>query len=522
MITLLPALLSSFVLGLLVAFGFAPFGIWPLTLMGFAGLTLLVARADRGWHAAAIGWCFGVGQFVLGLDWIATAFTFQAKMPAWLGGLAVVLLSLYLAVYPALATFAAWWAARRARGGAASLSLFLGATWAAGEWLRGTMFTGFPWNPISAAFVDLPIAQAAKVIGTYGLSGVIVASTGFILILALRPRDALRRQVLLSPASIPAAIGLVALIALYCLPVATMVARRPAPPAPATGPLVRIVQPDIEQGERWDPKLTDRHLERLQMLSGKAGAAPRLILWPESGIEDDIAEDPAAAAHLAAILGPRDVLLGGGELPIRNKDGELIAARNSIFAVDAAGRIRGRYDKAHLVPYGEYLPMRPLLSAIGVSRLVPGDLDFWPGPGPRTIDLPGFGPVGFQLCYEIVFSGHVVDETHRPAFLFNPSNDAWFGRSGPPQHLAQARLRAIEEGMPIARATTTGISAIIDAQGRIVQSIGPHAVGLMEQPMPKPEPPTVFARLGDWAALLTVLLLSGLAFASRRYKESFI
>ncbi|HEY0271025.1 MAG TPA: apolipoprotein N-acyltransferase [Sphingomonas sp.] len=519
---LLPALLAALVLGVLVAFGFAPYGLWPLALFGYAGLALLLSKCTRPWRAAAIGWCFGLGQFVLGLDWIATAFTFQAKMPAWLGGGAVVLLSLYLAVYPALAALGAWWATRRIGGGAATLSLSLGAAWAIAEWLRATMFTGFPWNPASVAFVDLPIAQVAKITGTYALSGLIVASAGFILILAMRPRESLGRRALLSRANVPAAIGLVLLVGCYGAPALLQLARPPARPTDGTGPLVHVVQPDIGQDERWAPRLSAKHLLRLQALSGAPRAQPRLVLWPESGIEDDIAEDPVAAARLAAMLGPRDILLGGGEYPERDRAGTLIAARNSVFAIGAGGDILARYDKAHLVPYGEYLPMRPLLSLIGVSRLVPGDLDFWPGPGPRTLTLPGFAPVGVQICYEMVFSGHVVDEAHRPAFLFNPSNDAWFGRAGPPQHLAQARLRAIEEGLPVARATTNGVSAIIGPDGAIAQVIAAHSVGLMAQRMPAADPPTLFARIGNWAVLLIALLLGGLAIPAGRYKESFI
>ncbi|WP_328285171.1 apolipoprotein N-acyltransferase [Sphingomonas sp. PR090111-T3T-6A] len=298
--------------------------------------------------------------------------------------------------------------------------------------------------------------------------------------------------------------------------------RAARPPPATTGPTVHLVQPDIGQGERWAPELSARHLARLEALSGIPGARPRLILWPESAIEDNVQEEPAARARLASILGPNDILLGGGEAPIRDSKGEEIAARNSIFAIGAGGRLIARYDKAHLVPYGEYLPMRPLLEPIGISRLVPGVLDFIPGPGPRSIDLPGFGAVGMQLCYEMVFSGRVVDEAHRPAFIFNPSNDAWFGPSGPVQHLAQARLRAIEEGIPIARATPTGVSALIDTDGRLLKSLPAHAMGMVELPMPPALPPTIFARIGNWAVLLIALLLGGLAFGARRYKESFI
>lgn len=512
----------AFLLGLLSAFGFAPFDLWPLLLLAFGALYLPLAKAGTRWQAALIGWSFGLGQFVLGLDWIAKAFTYQANMPAWLGWIAVVLLSAYLALFPALATLAAWWGTRRLNGGAATLVLLFSASWAVCEWLRGTLFTGFPWNPVSVSIINLPFAGAARWVGTYALSGLVVASTGFILILALRPREALGRRTIVSAANIPAAIGLGLLVGVYLAPALILRFAPPPPPPMPKGPIVHIVQPNIGQGERYSAELAAQHLAREQALSGTPGDKPRLILWPESGIEDNVQEDAIGRARIAAILGPRDVLMGGGEAPIRDKSGQEIAARNSVFAIGAGGRLIARYDKAHLVPWGEYLPMRPLMSAIGVSRLVPGALDFWPGPGPATVDVPGFGKVGMQLCYEMVFSGHVVNEAYRPDFIFNPSNDAWFGHSGPPQHLAQARLRAIEEGIPIARATPTGVSALIDADGRILRSVGEGEMGMIELPLPAAHPSTLFSRIGNWAVFGIALLLGGLAFAARRYKDSFI
>jgi apolipoprotein N-acyltransferase len=176
------------------------------------------------------------------------------------------------------------------------------------------------------------------------------------------------------------------------------------------------------------------------------------------------------------------------------------------------------------VPYGEYLPMRPLLSSIGLSRLAPGDVDFTPGPGPRTIALPGWGRVGFQLCYEIIFSGHVVDRRHRPDFIFNPSNDAWFGSWGPPQHLAQARLRAAEEGLPVLRSTPTGISAIIDARGSVVQSLPLGAAGVIDGVLPPAsERVTPFGRAGNWIPLLIALIMLIAAIAlpkGERYRRT--
>ena len=232
---------------------------------------------------------------------------------------------------------------------------------------------------------------------------------------------------------------------------------------------------------------------------------------------------------MASVSGPGGIFPGAtlvtGGLGIASSDGQTVSgATNSIFILDPKARLTGRYDKAHLVPYGEYLPMRPLLSAIGLSRLAPGDLDFADGPGPRTIALPGGGLMGLQICYEIIFSGQVVDRAHRPRFLFNPSNDAWFGAWGPPQHLAQARLRAAEEGLPVIRSTPTGISALIDARGRLLRSIPAGVAGIIDADLPPSAawaPP--FAKLGNVIpiALGFILLFVAIALARRgRYRNT--
>jgi apolipoprotein N-acyltransferase len=194
----------------------------------------------------------------------------------------------------------------------------------------------------------------------------------------------------------------------------------------------------------------------------------------------------------------------------------LTSATNSVFAIDSTGRILGRYDKAHLVPYGEYLPARPILSRLGLSRLAPGDVDFDSGPGAATLELPLAGRVGFQLCYEVIFSGEVVNRGNRPDFIFNPSNDAWFGRWGPPQHLAQARLRALEEGLPVLRSTPTGISAVVDSEGRLLHSLPWRTAGVIDAALPAPKPPTLFARGGNVLPFLLAFLLAGLAIAVGR------
>jgi apolipoprotein N-acyltransferase len=226
-----------------------------------------------------------------------------------------------------------------------------------------------------------------------------------------------------------------------------------------------------------------------------------------------LGEESWARYRLARLLGPRDVLMTGGSTLVYDKTGNLSAARNSVFGIDANGDIVARYDKTHLVPYGEYLPMRPILSAIGLARLVESDVDFVPGEGSLTTMLPGFGKTGVQVCYEIIFSGQVSDIADRPRFIFNPSIDAWFGAWGPPQHLAQARLRAIEEGLPIVRSTTTGISAVIDADGRLLAALPLNKPGFINMRLPVAQEPTAFARYGNALPLLLALALAILAVA---------
>ena len=493
----------AFLIGTVSAFAFAPTGLWPLMLLAIAGLCELIWRAQTLRKALALGWAFGLGQFVVGLNWIATAFTYQAAMPAWLGWIAVVLLSLYLAIYPALAVGLAW---RFKAERSIALVLVLAGSWAIVEWLRGVIFTGFPWNPIGVTLVDTHLLNAATVVGTYGLSLLVVLAGGMLWLLTQKQwRNA--------------GILLIVLIAMHFVP-------WPVAAIP-TGKNIRVVQPNIGQESKWQRGFADEGERRLTALSMKPGGQhPRLLLWPEAAVTEPLEDSrPGAAlyadegrARAAALIAPNEYLLTGG-LAVFSKDGQHIdSAANSVFILAQGGREVGRYDKAHLVPYGEYLPMRPLLSSIGLSRLAPGDMDFNSGPGPRTIDLYGWGKVGFQLCYEMIFSGEVVDRNNRPDFIFNPSNDAWFGRWGPPQHLAQAQLRAAEEGVPIVRSTPTGISAVIDAHGHIVKALPWRTAGVIDTTLPPAASPTVFSRFGNIVPLLLgfLVLLTGIVLGVRR------
>jgi apolipoprotein N-acyltransferase len=507
----MPILLFAFLAGCASAFAFQPADLWPLMPIAFAVLIELLWRTRTLWRALLTGYLFGLGQFVVGLNWIATAFTYQAAMPAWLGWVAVVLLSIYLAVYPALAAGVAWrfQSARRS-----ALVLVLAGAWSITEWLRAGVFTGFAWNPVAVTLVPTPLIAVSALIGTYGLSALVVLFGGAIWLLFDRRW-------------IPAAAIAVAAALLWLVPTPKLASNRgPAKP-------VRVVQPNIGQEVKWRPEFAENAARRLSELSAEPGGQhPRLLLWPEAAVTEPLEDNrpgifAAEAAfqrqRAAAVLQPGELLLTGG-IAVLSKDGISISgATNSVFVLAPGGTVVGRYDKAHLVPYGEYLPMRPLLSALGLSRLAPGDADFASGPGPRTITLPRWGKIGFQICYEIIFSGHVIDERNRPDFIFNPSNDAWFGRWGPPQHLAQARLRAAEEGVPIIRSTPTGISAITDANGHVVQSLPWRTAGVIDGTVPPATAtPTLFARFGNLIPLLLAFLLiaGGIALGrSERYRR---
>lgn len=506
--------LASPLFGLIAATGFPPLGLWPVALLGMAGLAALL-RETPGWRRALLlGWLFGVAHFTFANNWIATAFTYQAEMPAVLGWFAVPLLALYLAVYPAIAA-----AGARAIGGTRPLPLAFAfaACWIVSEWLRGWVFTGYAWDPFGLIFLgpwDRPgLAALLPWMGTYALSGLaVLVAAGLALLLGAG--KGLR------------ALGVFALLALgMYLPAG----------AGRDGTLrFTLVQPDIRQEQLDDPRFYEEHFQRIAALStAREPGAKRLVLWPESGVPDYLrdgypqryylsttaAADPRYARwRIGRAIGPGSLLLTGAvDLEIEN--GRAVGAYNAVTVVAPDGSLLGSYAKAHLVPYGEYLALRWLLEPLGATRLVAGSIDFLAGPGPRTLELGPYGKVGMQICYEIVFSGEVVDPGNRPDFIFNPSNDGWFGAFGPPQHLAQARLRAIEEGLPVLRATTTGISAVIDARGVVREHIGMRRAGRIDGLVPPAAPPTPFARLGNWLALgwaLAALAASLLATRRRR------
>lgn len=495
-------------LGAVAALGFRPLALWPATLLGVGGLVFLVRRIPSPGWALGAGWLWGVGHFSTGNSWIAMAFTYQAKMPAMLGGVAVVALSLYLAVFPALAAVGLWYARRDMR---LTVPVFAGL-WIGTEWLRSWVFTGFAWNPLGVALLGddahAGLAAVAPWIGTYGLSGLMAGLAACVALGAERLSADRRRGIAL----IAGPVVLVGVAMVW-----------PAPAQRAEGRIAyTLVQPNIDQVDLDDPSHFEAQFEQTARLSmPRHPQDRRLLLWPESGVPDYMRDgypawmyqntfygDPwLARLRLGRVAGDRGVLLTG-TVDVDIKDRQAVSGQNVVTALDGHGRIVGNYAKAHLVPYGEYLPMRQILKPLGLARLVPGEIDFRAGPGPQTLDLGDLGKAGIQICYEIIFSGQVVDRAHRPDYIVNPSNDGWFGDWGPPQHLAQARLRAIEEGVPVLRSTTNGVSAVVDADGIIRHAAGRGVAARFDGFVPPAHPATLFAQVGNILPVgLAVLLL---------------
>jgi apolipoprotein N-acyltransferase len=487
----------AFGVGLLSALSFAPFGIFPFLLFAFAALVLLIDGAQRGVHpkrdAMFVGWAFGFGHFLAGLYWIGYAFTVDAAAHAWQLPFVAVLFPGGLALFPALACLlaSAFW-----RPGAARIFVFAGA-YGIAEWLRGHVLTGFPWNLAAYSWGALPgILQSAAVIGAYGLTiatvllGASLAELG-----SPRPRSWLLPTAL-SALFVFAWLGGELRLALV-------------DPGTVPGVALRLVQPGVPQQEKYLPQFRARNWQRLVALSiVPAEHPPTHIIWPEAAPPFLLAQHPEAMADVAFLTTRGRVLLTGAVRVEASVDGGF-RAFNGFYVFGRSGQLLDVYDKFHLVPFGEYLPLAQFLGALGITKLVEMPDGFTPGPGPQAFIVPGAPPAGPLICYEILFPGAVVGRS-RPGWFVNVTDDSWFGdSSGPYQHLLTARVRAIEEGIPVARAANTGISAVIDPLGRVISSLDLGKVGVVDASLPRALPVTPYARLGDVGFGL-ILALCGL------------
>ncbi|HEY5338981.1 MAG TPA: apolipoprotein N-acyltransferase [Rhizomicrobium sp.] len=483
----------AFVVGLLSALSFAPFGIFPFLLLGFAALVLLIDGAQTHAHplrsAAFAGWSFAFGQFLGGLYWVGYAFLVDAADHAWQMPIIMTILPGGLALLIALASGVA---ARFWREDWARVFLFAGC-YSAAEWMRGWLFTGFPWSlPAYGWAASLGVLQANAVLGAYGLSLLTVLFGASLALLFDRPRNAV----------MPAAMTLLFLLIwgagdlrLASVTVGTV-----------PGVHLRLVQPNVPQQEKYVPSLRAQHWRELIELSlAKKGVAPTHIIWPESAPPFLLQRNAAALDDIAILTGTDRVLMTGAVRAdfVPGKDP---VPYNSFYIFAHGGQIIATYDKFHLVPFGEYVPA--FLQKLGLGNVINMPGSFGSGDGPHTFQIPGAPPVGPLICYEILFPGAVVG-SERPQWLANVTDDSWFGpasSSGPRQHLLIARVRAIEEGLPIARDANTGITAMIDPLGRILGTIVSNQVGVLDTELPQALPETLFARFGETGFFLLLFL----------------
>lgn len=496
--------------GAVGALAMPPFDLWPVLALSFPVLVLLLdgCRGDlktRLLGAAGVGWWFGFGYFLASLWWIGAAFLVEADVFGWLLPVAVVAMPAGLALFTAFGTAVArllW-----SKGGLRLFALTFGLTLA--EWLRGHVLTGFPWNTYGYAVSDdLLLMQAASVIGVWGL-------TFFCVLLLSTP------VLLLTPgrrgfAAVGAAALVIAGTALwggYRLSV--------TPLETVPGVALRVMQPNLSQDKKFAYDRREQILKDYLALSAKKSetypgglADVTVLIWPESSFPFIYEREPWAAEAIAAVLPPNVTLVTGAVRYDFPPPGQRSPFFNSIRVMDHRGRVLENTDKVHLVPFGEYLPFQAELEALGIEQLTRVRGGFSSGAAFRALQIPGLPLASPLVCYEIIFPGKVVPQGPRPAWLLNLTNDAWFGLTpGPYQHFAQARMRAVEEGLPLVRAANTGISAIVDPLGRIVASHDLGLEGLVDGPLPKPlQTVSVAAKLGG--TFIFALLATALALAS--------
>lgn len=496
--------------GALAALTLPPIGLLPAAIVGFCGLVLLMdglgpssgGRA-RLFSAFGIGWAFGFGWFVAGLWWIGAAFLVEAERFALLMPLAVAGLPAGLALFTGAGLVIARLLWSEGPGRLAALGVGLGLS----ELARGTLFTGFPWNAFGYAVAGSDIGmQAAALVGLPGLN-------------VLAPALLAAPVLFLDPAGRARLIGLSA-AALTALGIAGygLLRLATAPEGDVPDVRLRIVQPAITQAERLDRSRHGEIVDRLFALTAKAPAGPadatQIVVWPESTFPFLISHEPTILPRIADALVRGQLLIVGAARGERTSPTEA-RVFNALYVFDEAARLVDRYDKVHLVPFGEYLPFEDVLSAVGLEALT--RRGYTAGTVRRTIALPGAPSFVPLICYETIFPGAVLGEGERPGFIVNLSDDSWFGNtSGPRQHLLQARVRAVEEGLPLIRGTTTGISAVIDSRGRVRADLPLGAMDVIDSGLPPAEAPPPFARFGGLVSHLPGVLLLLIALAARR------
>lgn len=478
--------------GAVAAFGQAPYDQPLLLMLGLVVAITLFQRCARPWQAAAIGWGFAFGYFLHGWVWLVSPFMVDPERYAWMAPFALIGMCGGLALFWAVA----FGLSRMVSDRVWPLIFFLSAA----EILRGYLFTGFPWGMFSQSLVDVWPGQGLAFIGPYGMTLIFVAAAA-VFVRPTRPVFT-NRFVLL-------AVRLVVLLALT-VPFSTA-------PSAVTEHTVRLVQPNAAQKDKWDPVMLtefyERQLEYTSAPPATPGVAPDLILWAETAIPWPLDMAGGALSQISFHAGGTPVFLG-----VQRREG--MQYYNSAVLLGPSGEVVQTYDKHHLVPFGEYIPFGNVMAKFGIhsfaAQLGNG---YTSGVGPALVDMGALGLALPLICYEAVFARDVNGAPERPAFLMQLTNDAWFGKGqGPLQHLAQARMRAIEQGLPMARVANTGVSAMIDPKGRLTSSLALNTAGFLDAALPEPLAPTPYSRFGEWPFLVVLLIGLGCALLLRDRK----
>ncbi len=487
--TLKQKCLTLLVLGSLSAFSMAPYYIVPFLCVGLSILVYTINQEKRPLKAALYGASFGMGFGIFSMGWLANALMIDNGAVAWAIPFCWLGMGLLFAIFYAFPTFLATLyptGLRRFLAFAAWFVVF--------EWIRSWIFTGFPWNLIGSCWGGmLPILQTASVIGIYGLSfiTVLVCGSG-----AFWPKW---KPIFMAGCTL----GVISLLGVWRL--------YDAHQDNVWGIQLRLVQPNIAQTLKWDPQSADDNYSKILRLSRTNNEKITHVIWPEAAVHFLIDQDEAERLRLMSAVKQESILITGG---LRGANPQKRQLANSIFILDDLANIKGYYDKSHLVPFGEYIPLREF---IPLDKVVPIGGDLMPGSGLRTMPIPKAPPASLLVCYEAIFSGKVVRRDKRPAWMINVSNDAWYGMSaGPYQHFDMARMRAIEEGLPMARAANNGISAVIDGYGRIIASLDLGEEGVVDAPLPKALSATFYAKTGPYPILILALVF--IIFCAKRRK----
>jgi apolipoprotein N-acyltransferase len=510
--------LIAFAAGAVSAAAMAPLGFWPILFVTLPVLVWLIDGAGAGeWRgltsAAVTGWWFGFGYFLASLYWIGFAFLVDAPTFGWLLPFAVIGLPAGLAIFTAIGVTLArllW-----TRGALRLLALAVALT--ASEWLRGHVLTGFPWNALGYALTSpLALAQNAALIGIWGLTFLAVA-------------------IFASPATLfddrsesrwPRLPLMLAAAVLVVLAGYGTVRLARTPTEFVAGVHLRIMQPNLQQDVRFNyaakQQVLDRYIGLSARAAGPAGGGGDVthLIWPESAFPFFLTRERDALAQIAALLHGSTVLITGSVRLVEPVTPSELTVYNSIYVLDSDGLIAATYDKLHLVPFGEYLPFQRFLESLGLQQLTKQRGGFSAGDRRRLLLIPGAPPAVPLICYEIIFPGEVgahpalqgdgqggAAAAARPGWMINVTNDGWFGNSsGPYQHFQQARVRAIEEGLPLVRAANTGISAVVDPLGRIIEKLPLGAEGVVDARLPQPIAPPPYTRTGDMPAAMMIAI----------------